>query len=170
MKKTLLCLAIGILSFYIGIFVQSLFYGHNIEVQPVEESEICNFDFSDNIVNKESLDKTKLYLPLGGDYYYNLPSSKGKHAPDFYLEGGSLYVRKQPSPIDLQFFEFESISVNQNKFSSVTKEIEGIKYSLEGKIPNGNNDSRIKIVLTKYQNGNLIYKGNVVFREAIPDC
>jgi hypothetical protein len=170
MKKTLLCLAIGFSSFYVGFFAQSLFDWKNTiaNVRPVAATEICNFDYVQN--TNPNLDTTHLYLPVGGNYYYNLPSSKGKHAPDFYIEGGSFFVRRQPSPIDLQPFEFESVSSDDFKFSFVSKEVEGVKYLMEGKMPKEKNNFIIKGILSKYKNGVVIFRRNVVFREAIPEC
>jgi hypothetical protein len=176
MKKILLCLIAGVLSFYIGIFTQSLFYWENVklEILPIEEQGIIIFDISKSACypGLSSNGPKYLYLPFTGvgyGYYYNLPSSNGRHAPDFSLDG-VLYVRPISSLTDQQPFELESLTFNEQDFSFITKQIGNIKYSMEGKMPTGKNGNVIEGTLTKYRDGKIVFKRKVVFREAVPSC
>jgi hypothetical protein len=161
MKKILLCLIAGVLSFYIGIFTQSLFYWENVklEILPIEEQGIIIFDISKSACypGLSSNGPKYLYLPFTGvgyGYYYNLPSSNGRHA----------------SLTDQQPFELESLTFNEQDFSFITKQIGNIKYSMEGKMPTGKNGNVIEGTLTKYRDGKIVFKRKVVFREAVPSC
>ena len=177
MKKTLLYLAIGIFSFYVGTFTQSLFYWEKVkvEVPTIEEKEIGNFGLKE-ITDNQEISKDVLQKPLyirleegSYGYYYNLPSSNGRHAPDFSLDG-VLYVRPISSLTDQQPFELESLTFNEQDFSFITKQIGNIKYSMEGKMPTGKNGNVIEGTLTKYRDGKIVFKRKVVFREAVPSC
>jgi hypothetical protein len=102
MKNSLLGLLIAIAAFYLGITCVRFFdytkqiyrirpaveYQINADEYPLNTNEYPSFQktIENNVVSENFPD-----LGIGEAYYYNLPSSKGKHAPDFFLEGG-LYV------------------------------------------------------------------------------
>lgn len=163
MKKTLLCIAIGILSFYIGVSFQNLFYWEKIKINvpPIEE-EFCSFQFvpyePDNNIHQET------------EYS---PSPDGAYFPDNEVESDTALIlgvfddsKRADIKIGNKIFSSENPVIVENRVSFKTvKSRQGIEYIFEGKFiqnpfKNWIEDGEINLrgTLTKRKNGKILYK------------
>lgn len=175
MRKTLLCLAIGILSFYVGNFAHSLFYWEKsqTDVLPIE-NEIPLAVIPSDIITDDDLYK-----------YGYPPSPDGAYFPKTEIESDTALIlgvfddsKRADVKIGNKIFRSEHPVINENGVSFKTaKSQKSIEYSFEGNFirnpfKNEIDDGNVNLVgtLTKLKNGKPIYKIKTKYTLASEVC
>jgi hypothetical protein len=166
MKKTLLCLAIGIVSFYVGTFAYNLIYWEKaqIDILPIE-NEVPLAVIPSDILTDDDL------------YKYGYPENPdGVYFPNDELESetalilGTWEVNSAEIKIGNKLYRSEFPLINEHRVSFKTVKVQGIEYSFEGTFihnpfKNWIDDGEVNLIgtLTKRKNAKILYKSKTKY-------
>jgi hypothetical protein len=169
MKKTLLCLMIGIIAFLIGTLTHSLFHQEKIAVNTSQLEELKVYSpqpLPSKSVEKEEEDE---YLPSPDGAYF--PVNEKGLEKDFALTLG--FYENKPSAeviVGEKFYVTNILIFNHKKVSFKTKKVRGLEYTFNGRFLKDpfkewfeDGETLLEGTLQKTKNSKVLYKLNKKF-------